>query len=37
MDKYYFTDTIYLNDNKLYYEDKKSEKKVTKYNCISHK
>ena len=26
MDKYYYTDAIYLKDNKLYYEDKKSEK-----------
>ena len=32
MDKYYFTDTIYLKDNKLYHEDKNNEKKVTKYN-----
>lgn len=32
MDKYYFTDTIYLKDSQLYYEDKKTNKKVTKYN-----
>ena len=32
MDKYYFTDTIYLKDSQLYYEDKKTDKKVNKYN-----
>ena len=32
MDKYYFTDTIYLKDSQLYHEDKKTDKKVKNYN-----
>ena len=32
MDKYYFTDTIYLKDSQLYYEENNKNKKITKKN-----
>lgn len=32
MDKYYLTDTIYLKDSQLYYEENNKNKKITKKN-----